>query len=609
MKNQILLDDKMINEENALILDIETKTMSSKPSGELDIHRVTGMYSYPHNKFMLTIAVPNVQAEVDGHKVIVGHNIEEYDRPVLERAGISFDYKIIVDTLRIAKNRLKPLMRIDTESHSLQALAEILNLKTLKGEIDYKIFQKQPSEWTEQEKAEIVKYTKGDIEVTKELFELFYNKFVVFRQFVSEKNQKNWSWLTCSSGSLSYKILCNFAGLEEKYANKENPREKVGGFVLEPTGEEYFDVWYLDFASLYPQIYMMFNLFGNPTLRPDCTDWFTGNSVFEIKGKYAKDKPHILSLKYEYMFKERKKVKKSDPPLAYAYKIILNGGYGVTRSPVFESIFYEHTGADCCRIGQKMNQLIGQFFDEAGFDSVAGDTDSRFLKYRGSMPIPEQKKLLEETTKKLIDFVNANVPFPSSTFELENQTGNEPVKYIKFVKDRIKNKFLKKNYLYVYKDDKTGANKVEIKGMPIIKHSATKVGKRVLEEYIKPKIIAKGICDFSKQEIMKKAAEILSLDISLASVMFKVNAANTYKSQTCIQYAISQKFFGGESGVIHLVKNKRGGEVKTGDGYYCSMDYARTKLCSSDIILEKLENEIEPFVTHRINNQKSLWNI
>lgn len=598
----------MIN-ENALILDIETKTMSDKPNGELDIHRVTGMFSYPENKKSISTNLSVIQENISKHRAIIGHNISEYDQPVLVRADIDFNYKIIIDTLKIAKKRLKTLMRIEPESYSLKNLAEELNLTIMKGDIDYNVFKKKPDEWTETEKKEIIKYTMGDVEITKELFELFYNKFFVFRQFVSEKNQKNMSWLTCSSGSLSYKILCNFAGLEEKYAhNVVLTKEKVGGFVLEPTGEEYFNVWYLDFASLYPQIFMMFNLFGNPTLRPDCTDWFTGNNVFEIKGKYAKDTPHILSLKYEYMFKERKKVKKSDPQLAYAYKIILNGGYGVMRSPVFESTYYEYTGADCCRVGQKMNMLIGEFFDRAGFKSVAGDTDSRFLVYLGSLSIPEQKALLDKTKQELIDFINANVPFPSDSFDLESETGDNPVKYIKFVKDINGKKMLKKNYLYIYTDEKTNKDKLEIKGMPIIKGNATKLGKKLLNEYIKPKILEKGICSFSKTELMAKTKELLTENISLAAVTFKVQPYNTYKSKTCIQANISRKFFSDSFGTVQLIKNKRGGEIQITGAHYCSVKRADL-LNVNDIILEKLENEITPFITQKVNVQKNLWQI
>ena len=590
-------------EENVLILDTETKTFNNKIDGKVDIHRLTGMFSYPQNKLIIKTSIADVQKEIDSHKSFVGFNIIDYDKPVLINAGINLDWKPLIDVMVIAKKRLKTLMRIDPINYSLRGLAKELGLKSLKGDIDYNIFQKRPPEWTEQEKAEIIKYTRGDIETTKEMFELFYNQFIVFKQFVSEKNQKNWSWLTCSTGSLIYKMLCNFADLKEKYNRDAVTKKGIGAFVLEPTGEEYTDVWYEDFASLYPQIFMMFNLFGNPTLRPDCTDWFTGNDVFEIEGKYAKDKPHIISLKYEYMFKERKKIKKTDKKLSDCYKTILAGGYGVMRSPMFDSTYYEHTGADCCRIGQVMNKLIGKFFAEAGFKSVAGDTDSRFLKYQGDLSIAEQKKLLDETTKKLIDYVNANVPFPSSTFDLESETGDKPIKFIRFAKDKKSGKCLKKNYLYIYEDEKTGEDRLVIKGLPIIKSSATKLGKRLLKEYIKPKILSDCRCNFFKKELLTEAKKLLTFDIELASVMFKVKPYKSYKSKSCIQASISKKFFDEGAGNINLIKNKFSGEIKISGGYYCSLDHAQT-LSMESIMFDKLENEIEPFITQGLSKQK-----
>lgn len=583
-------------DDSILILDIETKTFDNQPDPERDIHRVTIFYSYKYNKSFIYTDLDKIQTIINEHDILVGHNIKEYDMPILERAGIRFNHKTIIDTLEIAKKRLKPLMQIDMGSYSLRNLCEELKLSVMKGEIDYNIFQKTHDEWTKEEKQDIIKYCKGDIDATKELFEKFYGQFIVFRQFVSERNKKNWSWLTCSSGTLSYKILCNLAGLEERYG-KDYTKKGVGGFVLEPTGDTFEDVWYLDFSSLYPNIFMMFNLFGNPTLRPDCKDWFEGNKIFPLKGKYAKDMPHILSLKYREMFLQRKAIKKSDPLLAYAYKIILNGGYGVMRSAIFESTYYEHTGEDCCIAGQVMNKLIGQFFDNAGFKSVAGDTDSRFLKYTGDLPISEQLKLIKNTKKALLDYINAYAPFPSDTLELESETGDTPIKYIKFIRDG--NKYLKKNYLYIHGD------KITIKGVPIIKNTATKIGRLILDKYIKPEILKRGNGDFTRVEIMEWVYKELKENIRLAAMEFRVKPYNTYKSKNCIQARISRHFFNDGAGRIELIKNKRYGEIK-GSDYYCSLDNAN-RLSINSLCLEKLDTEFKPFIVEQKRKEQNIF--
>ena len=81
--------------ENVLILDIESETVGSSPDSNNDIHKITGIYSYKDNKYHFLISKDKIQEYINSHKVIVGHNIKDFDKPILERLGINFDYKII----------------------------------------------------------------------------------------------------------------------------------------------------------------------------------------------------------------------------------------------------------------------------------------------------------------------------------------------------------------------------------------------------------------------------------------------------------------------------------------------------------------------------------
>lgn len=578
---------------NAIVFDIETKTFDGEINPANDIHRITGMYSYALDKYRYTINKTKIQEWFDSHDIIIGHNIKNYDMPILTRFGINCKWKTVIDTVEIARKRLKTLLGIET-GNSLKELSKLFKFPIQKGEIDYDIFQKEPHEWTQEEKDEIILYLKGDVECSRLLFEKLYDEFIEFRQFVSVKNQNNFSWLTATSGSLSYKVLCNFAGLEEEYGQFVFSKKEVGGgLVLSPTREEATDVWYLDFSSEYPWVNCLFNLFGNPTLCPDAKEWFTGNDVFKVRGKYSLDEPHILTIKTLEMLSNRQKVKQTNPKLANAYKIVLNGEYGVLRSKTFKSTYYEHTGYDCAYLGRQFNKIIKKFFDKVNFESIYGDTDSRFLKYMGEkkLTIEEQYKLLNKTKKEIIDYIMANVPFPAKGFDLESETGKEPIKYIKFVKKQGTEEYAKKNYLYLTYD-----GKVKITGLPLIKRGSTKVSKVVFDKWLKQKIIEKGHCNFSESKVMAIVKEELQKDLTLASMEYRVKEFNYYKNKNDLRAKISKEFFEGKWGSIRLIKNKYIGKIKDQQGNcYCTEDEI-DKLQVEFLELDKIKTELKPFM-------------
>jgi hypothetical protein len=116
--------------------------------------------------------------------------------------------------------------------------------------------------------------------------------------------------------------MCHKLELQPDYSD-ERRKEDVGGLVRDPAGETFTDVWYIDVTSLYPAIIIMFNMFANPKITPHQTEWFTGNKVFEIKGKYGLEY-NPMSEEYKVMFTQRVPLKIKNPKLAYAYKILMN---------------------------------------------------------------------------------------------------------------------------------------------------------------------------------------------------------------------------------------------------------------------------------------------
>ena len=600
--------------KSTLVLDLETYShFDIKKDFEKYIDdakiRWIGFYSYQQNKYYELKYFGNesvIKKFIGLHKYIITFNGESFDIPILKNNNLWPDgWKNSVDVKLILSNNLSVggkarggLMGFKFKKDSLKEMAKTMKLETQKGDIDYHIFKKES--WNLDETIEIKKYLKSDVEATNQMFDKLINFWIVFTNFISNKNIKNLSWIKSKSGALSYKVLTHIAGLLEEYGNSKNIKEEMGGLVLDPTGEEYTDVWYMDYASLYPLILIMFNIFGSPTLRPDCTDWFTGNKVFKIKGKYAKDKQHILSKKYQQMYLERKIAKKDNPALAYAYKIILNGGYGVLRSKIFKSTYYEHSGYDICWLGQQLNEIIGQFFTPVGFKTVFGDTDSRGLKYVGKkqLTIEEQYKLIIKTEKEMKQYILNNVPFPSESFNLESETGHLPIKYMMFVNDEKKGKKLKKNYCYIYYHFKTKTHKTHITGLPIKKDNATKLGIYIFKKHINPRMIKefKGKFEVSWIEGLIKKELINNMKLMIQE--YNCKPYHTYKGtgRGCLNAQISKKYFNGKSGIISLIKNKRVGRVG-GTFKYCTIKEAKkSNLLPQELDLQKIYNELNPFV-------------
>jgi len=388
-----------------------------------------------------------------------------------------------------------------------------------------------------------------------------------------------------------------------KKISKRQYKGKVYDLSLDSHESPYFYAnRILTHNSLYPHIMMMFNIFGNPVTRPDCKEWFTGNDVFKVTGKYAIDKQHKLSKEYQHMYKERKLIKHTNPEKAYAYKIILNGGYGVLRSKLFKSLYYENSGYDICWIGQQLNEMIGDFFEAEGFKTIFGDTDSRGLKYirEPKLTIDEQYKLIEKINKKMNKYIMDNVPYPSDTFDLESETGALPVEYFMFVPDEKTGKFKKKNYAYIYNDK--GTKKVKIMGLPIKKSNATELGMKIFHKHIEPKMLSEVKGKFDSEWIANLIKDDVVKDIEQMAVEYKCSPFDTYAvgGRNGINAQTSLNYLDSKGGQIRLLKNKSVGKV--GKKFkYCTLEEAReAKLTYKDLDLTKVFKELYPFSNTKI---------
>lgn len=665
--------------KSSMVFDLETS--SSYPDGRLiDIKRDFdnyvqnaqvkwfGAFSLKYNKSYYLNAITQrkqIETLLSEHDVLIGFNNTDFDFPILQnnffvnpqKRYLQVDLYEILGTSN-AKNRkgfkLKnkaELMKIKLKNNSLRHMAEAFGLETQKGEIDYSIFYKD--EWTEEEINEIIKYLSADINAEKELFEKVWIYWLPFAELLDEKFVYDLSWLRNSIASITYKAACRVIGEEPTYAEKGSSTEEMGGNVLLPKLEEAKDVWYLDFTSLYPHVFSMFNLFAeekNNELDNQQNLWH-GNGLFQTKGYYDISAWHPLSKYVAEKLEERIYLQQTDEthPMVYTLKILLNGLYGTSRSAIFEKIHTPNCGWDCCWLGQQIQAFTIDMLDQFGFETIYGDTDSCMVIAKEKQF--NNKEYLQNCLKQIIDIISDNVPFPIKTFnikieykldyimwpfsdqplvddEIREQLKDGLVKgYIEKEIDKKKcivneetgevvkigrswvkqKKSKKKNYLYVYEDK--GETKVEIVGLPIKKDNASPLSMQIFKEVLEPLIIKNKRAKFPKTFINQTLESYLQRKDVLESlaVEYKVQKLETYKEyQKCkdkstykpkqIQAQISKEYFNGEAGVIKLLKNNKVGKVGLGTKYCTILEAEEAKLTAQDIDITKTLNELEPFM-------------
>ena len=112
----------------------------------------------------------------------------------------------------------------------------------------------------------------------------------------------------------------------------------------------------------------------------------------------------------------------------------------------------------------------------------------------------------------------------------------------------------KKNYIYIYKKDEKAY--IKIIGLPMKKNNATSLSMQIFKEVLEPKIIETNRAKFSKDYIQNILNDYLKKPEVMESlaVEYKVNKAESYKTENQIQAQISKTYFNGDSGVIRLLK-------------------------------------------------------
>ena len=598
LKSEPTIEHPAIND--VLIYDIETDSLDVDTARAVFI----GMYSYKYGKYFLfeESEKAEVQRLIDEHKILVGFNNKEFDNKIMVNITNQFnlEYKVCFDCLSVIYDfkRRRPnreaviklptgqLLEEALPNRKLKTIGKVLGLSIEKGDIDYKIFQQDS--WTDVEMKDINNYLYKDVKLTRELFEFYIDYFEPFKEYVDAKNISKFDYIRSSLGSYTYSAICNLAGLEPEFEDDFFKLEKRplnnGGFVLEPQVPYAENVIYADFASLYPHIMFMCNLFSpigvadlkvnkNGDLHLDEEKAWSGGDMFpNLQTSYKSKEQGKVEKVVKEIFLKRKEYKKNGDPRQQALKIMLNTLYGLSGSPIFKNIFNMTTSGDTTYIGRTMINYTRKRFEDEGYEVVYGDTDSIFIKLPDGKTIEDYDKLAKTT----IDEILKNVPFPADTFKLDIDDVFEKVWLFK-----------KKMYVGIRTD-----GSLLIKGLPIKKHDASQLGQKILEE-LKPIMLLTKNIKFERTYLKNIIDREIEKDISIIGQLYNVKSVDSYKSASSIQCQIATRF--GE-GTHILIPNKTLGEVgKTKK--YCTPEQAK-QLSFDDLFLDKVWAELEPFINN-----------
>ncbi|RLA57887.1 MAG: hypothetical protein DRR04_12075 [Gammaproteobacteria bacterium] len=562
-----------------LVFDIETATFGKQPNSDVDVFRCISAYAIEEKKwyFYDETEIDSIRGLFKKHRVIVSFNGKKYDEPILRRFRAIITKHCHIDCYEIVKKRGMFLGFKEKESKSLLNVAKKFDI-TLKEEgFDYTLLNKESKVWTSADRERIKIYAQNDVQVTLEIFEHTSKFFEPFKEYLDAHDNRDYQWLVSRISVYAYKVICHFSGIPEKYADNPEHKTYPGGYVLEPRKEEvHGNVYCLDFNSLYPHVMMQANLFSHSCTCCTEEEKWKGSDLFPLMGKYCSKKFGKIEESLLTIYNERVKFKKLKDPRQYALKIVLNTIYGLCGNPVFESLYNYMSACDCTLISRESTKLAIDRFEKAGYDVLYGDTDSVYL----TDVFDDEERLMMVKTG-IINTIQKNLPFPLPTFDMGV---DDKIKHIWFPKHN--GKFKKKHYLYVNDKDE-----LIIKGLPMIKSDSSGIGLRVFDDLMRENV-RQGHIHHKYSHVDGHVSSILEENPSAAARRFRVWEPDQYKLENDIHRQISLRY---GVGTHMLIPNKFVGVGKS--IRYCTLEeFKEAKLGTNAIVLNKMWNELEPFL-------------
>ena len=614
------------NEPLILVVDLETTSLNTEEA----VIKTAGVWSNKTDKivYLYEKDLPLLKKAIRKADFVVTFNGERYDIPVLlnqKNQVLKYESSIKrkhIDLYPIIKKRAGMFgQHVFKEGFSLDAICKALKIGEKIDDFDYRILLKEV--FTPEDKKEIERYLKVDIELTRDLFLFLEDMFEAFKQFLPEKDVLKKNYIKSSPGSLAYKVICHLAGLPELYRDSDRGDgfdEDVddsfkGGDVLGPyVNSKIGRIRPVDYASEYPHAFMQANLFSpcKHCIKGECEYRYEGGTInnsctLSLYGSYCTKngmgllertllKMYLMRMEAKKEVKKYKKLlkdknlseekreeytwlKETKDGLQYALKIVINTIYGLSSSPKFVSLYFEHTAPDCTKIGRFWLNYLHIEAGKAGYERLYGDTDSCYL-----VDPYESNEKLQKFLDRVLGELKSIMPFPQDTFKIEIE---DPVQYIQFFKDKDGHGYKKKMYIMLL-DDGT----VKVKGLPVIKSDSSLLAREIWNRYLKPYVAEHKNAIVSRDLIDGWMEDILEEDIEYAAVEFKVKEPDTYQNPNQLHAQIAAKYGEGR----HLmIKNKIGLGVGKSVNYLPveeakkipmrHLDLSRTYSDLSDLIL------------------------
>lgn len=594
-----------MTEPTVLVFDLETDSLNTH---EAHI-KVAGVWSNKTNKieYIWHDEIKKFKKLVKSADFIVTFNGTYYDLPVMfNETNKLFRYENTlkrkhIDLMQIVKDKTIMFGVPFENGFGLDAICNSLGMGRKVKDFDLALLRQDT--FSPEDRREIERYLKQDIVLTRDLYLYCEKLFAPFKEFLPDHQIEKKQYITASTGTLAYKIICHMSGEVEKYSDSNRPAhddfkgaDVLGPYAVEAEG----NVRCVDYTSMYPHCYMQANLYTHCT---NCTEGkcqfrYTGGTtpdgkVLKLFGAYCTldgmGKKEIAIKRLFFLRAQAKglsktgetaEIRQANQSKQAAIKSIIVTIYGISGSELFAAVYDIDTAQDCTKIGRFEVNYMHRRLSEAGYKVLYGDTDSAYV-----LDPFEDDVRIDELLDSIISDLKTIFPFPQDTFGIDRE---DPISYIKFFQTETAGVFKKKTYVYL-KDD----GNVVAKGLQIIKSNSSKLSKQIWDTKIKDFIREKHKLELARCMVEEWIEEAITENRDLVAIEFNVRDPSDYNHPNQLHARIAQEL--GE-GKHLLVKNNAGLGIGSGVKYLPIGEAA--DLSISQLDLSSTWSELGPFIAN-----------
>ncbi len=359
--------------------------------------------------------------------IIVGYNQNRFDWPYLVERAHLYGFKLDVGR-RVGAEPTPSVYghysvpgRLNVDLYDFAAEIHEVKVKSLEEVADYLgVMPKeervilewwQISEyWDNPEKRPLlIQYARDDVEATYRLA----GKFLPFGAQLSQVSGLPLDQVMAASVGfrLEWRLIREAYKLNELVPNRVERREEsyTGAIVLKPKPGIHENVAVLDFASMYPNIMVKYNVGPDTLVRPG--EPYDPNEVYvapEVGHKFRKNPPGFFKKVVEKFLDIRRRIKeemKRYPPDSPEYRLLdeRQKAVKVLANATYGYMGWTHARWYCRPCAESITAwgrtIIRRAIEIArsmGLEVIYGDTDSLFVKYREGVVEELIRKLQEE---------------------------------------------------------------------------------------------------------------------------------------------------------------------------------------------------------------------